>query len=739
MADPARSRLKYIPGLDGIRGIWVVVGPLLYHAATDTVSGGILGIDLFFTLSSFLIISIALNEFDATGRIDLKAYAGRRARRLLPALLVCLAMLTTYLVLMVPPDEFARWTGAIFSTLTYSANWYEIFSGVSYFQDFQYSPLRHVWSFSIEEQFYIFAPLYLIVVLALFRKRANMALLVTMIVGTALSTWWMGHLYPGQGDPSRVYYGTDTRAHSLFAGIILAVAVRMYGPVRTRTGQLAWVAGAYAATIFFSWAIFEISEQDAWMFEHGGFLMVAAISCLMIYGVAQPGERAWHAHLPAFLSADDAPRVGRLACGSLYAGIFTGGWVVVSVVRGNAPFDHWPYLLGVGAVWFWYGTARSEVGPLHWFLESTIIRWVGKISYGLYLYHWPIYLLVTPSRAGRLVPGVDLVEGNNLIWIHLTMTFIVAAGSFYIVERPVMRRRFPLAGWKMTAVGGTAAGATAIVLILVGLLWVNTRPAQSGPLTASVSPCTEQGLLPPPSDERLRVLVVGDSVALQIGEALCGWAVANPGRMVVLNEAHLGCVVGRHGLKRVPEGDEGPVGEICSAWNEPVPTHVMLQSEVVSWPSAVEAFRPDIVLGHVTAWDVTDRLVPSLGDEWVWVGVPAYDAYISSEYRLASQVLGSTGAHVYWLEGAHIRREIRPQNHPDRIDGLNGLVRAATVDLDHVTTVPYRDFIGANGTARERHTRDDGVHLSLGGMAEVADWLVDDVFVESAPSVRESG
>ena len=100
MADPARSRLKYIPGLDGIRGIWVVVGPLLYHAATDTVSGGILGIDLFFTLSSFLIISIALNEFDATGRIDLKAYAGRRARRLLPALFVCLGMLTIYLVLM---------------------------------------------------------------------------------------------------------------------------------------------------------------------------------------------------------------------------------------------------------------------------------------------------------------------------------------------------------------------------------------------------------------------------------------------------------------------------------------------------------------------------------------------------------------------------------------------------------------------------------------------------------------
>ena len=96
--DGARPRFSYIPGLDGIRGIWVVIGPLLYHAATDTVTGGILGIDLFFTLSSYLIISIALNEFEKTGRIDLKAYAGRRARRLLPALFVALGLLTLYLV-----------------------------------------------------------------------------------------------------------------------------------------------------------------------------------------------------------------------------------------------------------------------------------------------------------------------------------------------------------------------------------------------------------------------------------------------------------------------------------------------------------------------------------------------------------------------------------------------------------------------------------------------------------------
>ena len=92
-----------------------------------------------------------------------------------------------------------------------------------------------------------------------------------------------------------------------------------------------------------------------------------------------------------------------------------------------------------------------------------------------------------------------------------------------------------------------------------------------------------------------------------------------------------------------------------------MPSHEMLDRDVVSWPTAVGIFRPDIVIGHITPWDVTDRLVPSLGEEWVWVGTPAYDDYISSEYRVGSQTLGSKGAHVYWLEGAHLRREIKPE------------------------------------------------------------------------------
>jgi lysophospholipase L1-like esterase len=155
-----------------------------------------------------------------------------------------------------------------------------------------------------------------------------------------------------------------------------------------------------------------------------------------------------------------------------------------------------------------------------------------------------------------------------------------------------------------------------------------------------------------------------------------------------------------------------------------------MERDVVSWPTAVNVFQPDVVLGHITPWDVTDRLVPPLGDEWVWIGMPTYDEYIASEYRLASEVLSAGGAHVYWLEGTHLRRTITPQNHPDRIDRLNMLVAAATADMDLVSIAPYREVIGEVGSSQERRMRDDGVHLTPDGLTEVARWVLEDVFTE---------
>ena len=663
-----RSRIRYMPGLDGARGLWVILGPLLYHARPESVPGGpkivpggILSLDLFFVLSSFLIMTIALREWDEIGRIDLKGYAGRRARRLLPAILVALAGLTAYLVIFGQPEQTDRWTGAIFSALTYSANWHEIAADISYFEHYRIpSPLKHIWSFSIEEQFYVFAPLFLIVGLGLLR-RSERVLLAVAALGAVASAWWMAALHESGSDPSRVYFGTDTRAQALFVGIVLALLARQVGPPETDRGQRLVAMAAYPATAFHLWAVLYVSQHDDWMFERGGFLLVASVSAVIIYGLSVP-----------------------------------------------APWS-----------------------PLHRFMASSPLRFLGRISYGLYLYHWPVYMLVTGDRLGRLLPGVDRVSGLRLLGVHLTITVGLATLSFYVIERPFQARRFPLTGRPTTVVSTTVAASVATVAILCGLLWVNTRPADAEVgFEAAGGVCTEQGLLPPPGDGRLRVLVVGDSVSVQVAEGLCAWSLENPGQIVVLNKAHLGCVVGRYGQKRVPEGIEGPVGELCSAWNEETPPHLVMERDVVSWPTAVNVFQPDVVLGHITPWDVTDRLVPSLGEEWVWIGIPTYDEYIASEYRLASEVLSAEGAHVYWLEGTHLRRTITPQNHPDRIDRLNALVAETTADMDLVSIAPYREVIGEVGSSRERRMRDDGVHLTSDGLAEVAKWVLEEVFTE---------
>ena len=724
---PARPKFAYIPGLDGIRGFWVVLGPLMYHARPDVIPGGILGIDLFFVLSSYLITSILLTEWDKTGGIDLVAYAGRRARRLLPALFLCLGALTLYMIVFSDEVDVPRWTGAIVATLAYVANWYEIAAGASYFEQFSYHPLRHVWSFSIEEQFYIFAPLFFILVMKFSKKSAERNMLVLTVGGALLSAWWMAVLYDG-GDPSRVYYGTDTRAHSLLVGMAFAVIARMWGPVRSEWGRRSLVVGAYVATGFFFWGVFNLSEQDAFMFDKGGFLVVSIIAAVYVYGICQPSAGAF----PKQLATIPRTPVNRAAAGGAWAlAVLTIWWLVLQVQGdGTTLVDHAIYLLPALGVAAAYGAGLPDRGPLHWFLEASPVRWVGKISYGLYLFHWPIYLLVTPERAGRLVPGDGLVTGNQLVALHLALTFAVATASYYVVELPVVQRRFPIVRRPLVPAPAALVGATCVVALLAGLLYVNTNTSAAAETAGTV-----EIILPPGVGPDDRILVVGDSVAVQIGDELKQWARDHPGQITVVSDAHIGCVVGRYGEKIAPGEEPGEVGDVCSAWNDPVLPEEAVLPTVVSWPTMIEVFQPTIVLGHITPWDVTDRRVPSLGDEWTHVGEADYDEYISSEYRLASEVLGAGGATVYWLEGAHLNKPVVPQNDPARIDRLNELVREATADLPFVRFLDYPGFVGEVGSDREISLRDDGVHLSEQGLDEIVPWLLEELGVPGADAV----
>ncbi|MGH2859270.1 MAG: acyltransferase family protein, partial [Solirubrobacteraceae bacterium] len=223
----ARPRLPYAPGLDGLRAL-AVAAVVLYHGGVGWASGGFLGVDVFFVLSGFLITSLLLVERDHSGTIELARFWLRRARRLLPAALtligVCLLVTAVFM-----PSDLAWMRGDSIASALYFNNWHQIIDQRSYFQSFaRPSLLQHLWSLSVEEQFYLLWPPLLLLASARLRRR-------NVIIATALaaiaSAVAMGLVYTPGADPSAVYYDTGTRAFELLAGALLAFA---WSPARLR-------------------------------------------------------------------------------------------------------------------------------------------------------------------------------------------------------------------------------------------------------------------------------------------------------------------------------------------------------------------------------------------------------------------------------------------------------------------------------------------------------------------------
>lgn len=273
----------YMPGLDGLR-TFAVLAVILYHLNVPYISGGFLGVDVFFVLSGYLITGILIREWTKTGTIDLKRFYIARFRRLLPALVLMLSLVMTYVTLFdrtlletVRQDSLAA--------LAYVNNWWYIFHEVSYFERFgKPSPLQNLWSLSIEEQFYAVWPLILLVGLA-FRNRLLQLVAALLLV----SATWMAFRYVPEADPSRVYYGTDTRLFGLLMGAMLAFGWRpdTFKSVIPNIGRhILNVAGAISLMVI-AWIIINVNAYDGFLY-YGGFLLVAFLSAILIAAVAHP-------------------------------------------------------------------------------------------------------------------------------------------------------------------------------------------------------------------------------------------------------------------------------------------------------------------------------------------------------------------------------------------------------------------------------------------------------------------
>jgi peptidoglycan/LPS O-acetylase OafA/YrhL/CubicO group peptidase (beta-lactamase class C family) len=391
--NPSRqgeTRLPYIPGLDGLRAL-AVVAVLLYHAGLP-VRGGFLGVESFFVVSGFLITALLLVEWRQRGRIDLPAFWLRRARRLLPALFFLLAGTLVFVALRMP-RELREVRDDTLAALVYVMNWRLIAGEQSYFDPLVRPPLlQHLWSLAVEEQFYLFWPLLFALGARLLRAASLLAVTLLVAVGSAML---MAALYRPGADPSRIYYGTDTRAMGLLLGAALAL---VWTPDSTQatTGRRVGVALDGAAIMALGGLIacfFMLSDRLPLLYR-GGFVVIATLTAIVIAALAHPGARL----MPRLL-----------------------GW-----------------------------------RPL---------RVIGLRSYGLYLWHWPVFMVTRPALD---VP----LKGLPLLALRLAIVGALVELSYRYIEMPVRRGAVERAWHRFWGVTGEPHPARRSLTGAYALLWL---------------------------------------------------------------------------------------------------------------------------------------------------------------------------------------------------------------------------------------------------------------------------
>ncbi len=289
ISRPQDKRFPYLPGIDALRAL-AVLAVFFYHARVDWMPGGFLGVDVFFVISGYLITSLLLREFRGTGHVALGRFWLRRARRLLPAVGVLIAV-TMVAAAIAEPERISELRGDAVASLAYFANWHFVFTEQSYFEGFQQPSLfTHLWSLSVEEQFYLFWPLAFAAGMKLFgRGRLLLGVLAGVLASVALA--WL--LFDPGGDASRVYYGTDTHAVGLLAGVALAL---VWSPIelrRRQTGPLVGPILDVVGVLALSYVVLsfvQVHDYDLALW-HGGYLWLAMVTALLLAVLAHPAAR----------------------------------------------------------------------------------------------------------------------------------------------------------------------------------------------------------------------------------------------------------------------------------------------------------------------------------------------------------------------------------------------------------------------------------------------------------------
>lgn len=278
---------RYIPGLDGIRAL-AVLAVIAYHFNFSWARGGFLGVDIFFVLSGYLITSTMLPLKGNQLTVSLKKFWIGRFRRLLPAAYVMI--ITSFIWAMLFHKELLHTLrGDALSSIFYSSNWWFIFHKLSYFDSFgSPSPLKNLWSLAIEEQFYVIWPVLLMIGLYVVKKQSKLAKIV--FIGAICSAILMAILYQPGADPSRVYYGTDTRCFELLIGCWLALIwpMKRLSSQKLSTSHMKKLnAISFISFTIFLVSIMYVDEFQTFLYR-GGMFLFCLNSAVLIACVCHP-------------------------------------------------------------------------------------------------------------------------------------------------------------------------------------------------------------------------------------------------------------------------------------------------------------------------------------------------------------------------------------------------------------------------------------------------------------------
>ena len=673
------TRLGHVPGLDGIRGIAVVI-VLLYHHSITWITGGELTVSMFFTLSGFLITRLLVAEWGRTDTISLRSFYERRVRRLFPAsFVVLLGVAIVWTAFPGSGRRFAPWEWL--SGLLYFENVYLQSAGKDYGGLFGLgNPLQHLWSLSLEEQVYLVFPV--LVLLLMKRKHTTAAVwrLFVVLVSLAAVGFVLGGLYntrpplwdrlPGLSarceGSSCAYYATEVRVAEFLLGAAFAVL----------------------------WSVWRFAPRVIDALKRPVF--VALSWPILVFAYLVWWKLGWrNEYADVFFP-----------WGVLFNGVITLVLIAYSI---------------------------ADVGMTR-FLALKPIVWLGHTTYTIYLVHWPVFLWWESLRLDVSfprwrIPVVDwvLVDRFWTFGIKVAVTLAIVTAIYYFIENPVRHRKM----W----VGAKLYGWLAIMAV-VGVLVVIAGADRRASADDLLSTLDEDALLlqrriiddlpsispdaPTSSDVDsglpARVLFVGDSQSWVLAAGLDDWEIEHG--VFLVPSPGVGCGIGADTrIEYLGVQSDGRSG--CAEWRDAL-------------PAIVDKLKPNVVVVVGGTADLSNRVLPGTSS-WSHIGEPDYDTWLRREMEAFVDVVAATDAEVIWFTSPSVNPPyiagetgIPPfdEARSERTERYNELIRDVAESDARVTFADFAAEVRAHpGGEFEPRMRPDGAHIDLKYAPELVEWI----------------